>query len=519
MTVRRTSDRLRLRNGRLSLTQGGPFTPAHPAEPTVLVSLADFDKDQRTYQHRGGSKAVPFSVTYTGGAPTQIQARTVDATSGAELTAWTTVNVSASGGTASGALSVAKGYPFHKLQVRTAADQANVLATVKSFRVGEVLLLIGQSNMVGLPNGTNSKYPLGSPNAMEYRANVFQRIGNVNDAFAPNTLFGAGGYGSYTTPGKNGDGYVYLGNLLAESFGCAVCLLEAGSGGTSIDQWMAGGNIWENSIKPAVAAAGGDFGTVIWYQGENDFNTASATYKARLSSLMGQCHTLAGRNASSLKFGVVSLGPVSLSSGYSGGSESKFGATRAAQVEWANATAGAFYVGGMHDTHTSDGVHIAGEGYFRAPRRWSKSVAAAHGIGASGAGPRIVSASRSGSVVTLTLAHTGGNALTDGTGGNGSALTGFQFKDASGNVLATTASSITSATTLQFTVTGTPATVSYAMGNAPHSSDPNVATTAPVLASCVYDNATYLNGVAAPFGLSAVGCPLQPCGPITIAGG
>lgn len=520
-----SAGRVLLANGKL-LQVGQPSTtvPDEPEDPVpegpgATLTVTDFALDRYIFQRVGTGKEITVSGTTTAAAT--IQARTVDAESGVALTSWTTVATPTEAGVYSGTHQVPKGAKgkFYKLQVRDAAAPSTVFATTKRFSVGVRGILAGQSNMVGLPNGV-SKYPLGGKGSHEYRGSAIKRVGNVNDAVAANTHFGAGGYGSYTTESgaKTGDGYVYLANMLADALDTNVLLIERAAGGTSIDSWMTGQSSW-TPLANTMAEIGNDAEFALWLQGENDAGTgmSTATMVTKLGALHGQFKALTGRDDSNFHFGVLSLGPVSTTSSYAGSSTSKFGAIRAAHVQYANNTPGAFYVTGMHDTHTSDGVHIQGEGYYRAGRRMGKTVTARLGVGTSCAGPRVVSASRAGSVVTLTLQHSGGTALLDGAGGTGTALTGFEFKDSGGSVLTYT-SSIASATTLQFTVSGTPATVSYAMMNAPHSTDQGVSTTAPVLASIVYDNATYLDGVAAPFGLSAVGAPLQPCPAITITG-
>ena len=111
-------------------------------------------------------------------------------------------------------------------------------------------------------------------------------------------------------------------------------------------------------------------------------------------------------------------------------------------------------------------------------------------------------------MVSASITHSGGTTLVDGAGGNGAALTGFEFKDLSGTVLPYVCE-IVSATSIMFTVDGVPATMSFAMMNCPHNSDPTTSKSAVVPASVPCDNVVVLG--------SDYGCPLQPCAPIAIA--
>lgn len=521
-----TSARPLVAGARLLIASAGSAGPIDPPPTASNLTLVDVDKDQRVFQRIGTSKHIAVSGTYVGNAPDTIQARIVDATTGAALSQWTTLTAATiADGTFSGLFEAPQG-GWYKLQVRDPANPGGITAGTNKWGVGVLVALIGQSNMENFMS-TPMNYPVGNPKAVQYRGGTganqfkdgaFKRVGTTSSTLPPNATKYAPGYAN-AGEGDRADGPTYLANFLVDALGVPVCLVESAASGQAISVWVDTKAAW-NTFVTILNAIGGDCEMAIWLQGESNSaqGTTTTAMVGYLGTLHGQLLTQTGRDAISFHFGIVSQGPASFSSSYAGNSDEKVGWMRAAHVQYANNTPGAFLVTSAHDTRVGDGIHIDGEGFNRLSRRYGKSAAARLGVGVPCAGPRIVSASRVGSVVTVTLQHTGGTALTDGAGGPGSALTGFQFKDAGGNQLTYSASSITGPTVLQFTVSGTPVTVSYAMMNAPHSSDPMVANTAPVLASCVYDNAKYLDGNNAPFGLSAVGAPLQPCPAITITG-
>jgi hypothetical protein len=468
---------------------------AIPGSGATTVTVTDIT-DQRVFQRVGSSASIAVTGTFTGPAAV-IQARAVPNGTSISSTAvaWQTLVATPTGGTYSGNLTVAQG-GWYNIQVRDAVSYASAGGSSK-FGVGVVIGVIGQSNAVGLIDNVQS-YPLGGAKSVEYVAGAYRRVGNVNDAYSVNTLYPA--YGGYTTPGHNADGYTFLANLVSSGLAVPVCLMPYAVSGSAIASWMSGQANW-TQFAAAIASVG-DMEAVIWHQGESDANLMStATMKLRLSDLHTQLLSVTGRTTSNFNFGVVSLGPGS----FSGSSEGEFGNMRTAHTEYANSTAGAFLAGCAHDTQTSDGVHITGEGQSRLGRRYAKALLGKLGIGAASAGPKITGATRSGAIITVAIAHTGGTALSDGSGGSGAALTGWQVYD--GGVLASIASTAIVGNTVQLTLSATPSgvvEVAYAMMDAPHGT-----ATSFVSVSCVYDNDTYLN--------SSTGLPLQPAPRMVVA--
>jgi hypothetical protein len=240
-------------------------------------------------------------------------------------------------------------------------------------------------------------------------------------------------------------------------------------------------------------------------------------WKAKLAIVHAQCKALAGNRADFL-FGVYALGP----GHFNNSVEGEFGAFRVAQYEYATTTPGAFFAGSAYDAPTPiDEVHIGSDGFHRIDRRAGKAAlyalgvtSAATGRGGNGAGPRVASAAWDDSGVVVTLAHSGGNGLLDGAGGNGGSLTGFEFKDAVGTVIPYTGSAITGPNTVRLAMATKPATMSYGLMNVPCGTA-NGTSISFAPASCLYDNDGYWQyGTTAP---TAVGSPLLPCAAITVS--
>lgn len=507
------SGRMRLRNGRIALV-----TPSSAEEPpptgggNVTLTLVDIDKDRRLFQ-RDALGGYDLPVSGTTSSNSAVQARAVDAYTGAVVVDWTTIGTP-SGGNFTGTLRCPARVSPCLLQVRDSVDTASTKAGTNRFFVGAIWVWCGQSNAVNMPT-TPSGYPISDKGSIEFIGGAYKRVGtySTTEAYAANTLFST--YGSNATitsddSGRRGDGYVYLANVLSARLGCAVCLIDSSSGGQPIAFWDDGATGWTN-LTNSLTAAGGKAEGIIFYQGEQSSveNTPYATYLGKLQSFQARLLTFLNLDSSTFKFGVVSLGAVDSTSTYA----NNISGIRAAQVYFANNTPGAFLAAANHDNRTTDAVHTRGVSYAHLGPVLGHSAAFAKlGTGLNGAGPRVVGATRSGAVITLTVQHSGGTALVDGGGGTGTALTGFRVTD--GGAAATIASTaITGPTTITLTLSAVPTgavTVDYAMIAAPHAPDLINPRVDPTYASAVYDNVALVNQTR--------GCILQPFAAITVTG-
>lgn len=478
--------------------------PADPPPPTdngagtVTLSEASL-LDYQVYQHAGGTKAVPVSGTVSG-SDGVVEARIIDE-SGVQLVAWTTVGTS-SGGSFSGSIVMPKGATWGKVQARKVTNPGSTTVGTKRFGVGEWVVLAGQSNMEHLWT-SYATYPLSSSKVrgIEVKSSggttIYGRAGTWNDAYPPGTLYG--NYPSYTSGDTDGgDGFVLFANQMSANLGCVIGVAAVAIGGTSIEEWQPGQPRWNNMIA-ALNTVGGDCGTVLWYQGENNSGDTSAAYNTKLDAIRNGMYTQTGRTSSTLAFGVVALGPCTTY-----GAEGAFGSMRSIQIAYA-AKPGCFLAGSAADCSAPSGdtVHINNASQQRMGRRYAKSLTA-YLAGSPKPGPKIASASRNGATITVSI--TGGTgALKDGAGGNGGSLQGFRVFD--NGVAATISGTTISGSTVVLTLASAPSgtvTLDYAMANAPYGG-----TTTPAPAAIVYDSDTVPG--------DTLGLPLLPCATITVA--
>lgn len=527
MAVRSSSAKMRLRNGVLALVLAGiatapppPPDPAPGGDGSITLTVSSIPVDQQFYQRDdAGFYDVPVQGTTTG--TNAVQARVVDSYSNAVVVDWTNVAIP-SGGNYSGTIRTPARLQSCKLQVRDSVNTASTGASTNRFFVGAFYIMWGQSNMVNWPGGV-AHYPNGGRGAIEYVGGVYRRLGWIADSYPPSSERN-GIYSSLPNPydanvatnenGSKGDGWVYFANTLSAKLNCAVCLVNSSSGGKGLSYWAPGAQGWTDLVA-AVTAIGGKAEGAVLYQGEADASavTTQAAYETMLADRQGQFHTLLGRTAANFKYGIVGLGATNSGGGYT----TSMANIRAAQMKFANNTPGAFLLAANHDCTTSDGIHVVGESFGHLGAAGGLSAAAQYGIGPSGAGPRVTDASRVGPAITMAVQHSGGTTLKDGSGGTGTALTGFRVFLASDTnkttPLAIASTAIPSNTSIRVTLAADPGAavvIDYGLTPCPHSPDQSSATVAANYASAVYDNVVLPN--------QARGCILQPFAAINVTG-
>lgn len=514
--------------GKLAMLVAATLVPDPGPGGAGTISIVE-PQNFTVRQHINNSRIMTASATFDGDI-TLIEARVVpialDGTlDSSKASAWTPIETNLEAKTAAGSVQVPEG-GWYVWQMRDSVKTGIAATGVNRFGVGEVVLWIGQSNNVQALEAVVN-YPSGDPRFVEYvDTKELRRAGTYADYKPPNTHYSGGGQGygdawKQYGSGTRGDCFVFFGNLLSQGRNVPVLIVPRSYGGTSMATWLAAGGLLETAIT-AVNEIGGDCGMAIWYQGEAnaDAATSEASYRSSLGQLHNRLMTAFGRNASNFKLGIVALSAISNST-YTDGTETQVPAIRRAQIGYANETPGAFLAGTGCDFYTSDAVHLSKASQNIAGRRRVKSALHALGVGNDGAGPRIAGASRSGLTVDVAIQHTGGTNLADGIGGTGADARGFRFFD-NGAPLAHTVVGIVNPTTIRLTLAAAPAgvlTMDYANTNAPFHADPNDSRVPAVAAWIIYDNAYYHgSSVTAPFALSTVGCPLQPCGLITVTG-
>ena len=472
---------------------------------------------QRIYQRVGTSKTVTVSGTYSGPAQL-IQARSCPvgtATNALEATyPWSNLDNGPTGGTFSGSLSVPQGDNW-VVQARCGKNPAVASSGTHAFGVGIFVAMLGQSNMENMFSSIYG-WPLGSPSALVKSATTggIIRLGAIKDTYPPSSLSAT--YGSWDSPGSasardHGNGLVIMANDLVAAFGCPVLMLTYAASGTSSSQWQPG-QTYMATFLAGLDAVGGDCEAVIWLQGGNDAasSVSAATYQGNLQNIFNTIKSHTGRGSSNFHFGVVVVGPGLTTSGAWGAAwsaEGTLGPIRKGQLDFvaANTANGAFLAGTDIDGNLAGAspIHIDQASLFRQGRRYTEAIKRRlTGAGNNIEGPRVTGATRSGNVVTVSIAQAGGTALQDGAGGSGGSLQGFRVFDA-GTPVSIIATAI-AGNTVQLTLASTPTgavTLDYAMANAPFGSTTSTA-------AVLYDNQTIPG--------DSLGLPLQPCPLITV---
>ena len=364
--------------------------------PGDSVTVTDF-ADRQVMQRPAGqtSKDVTITGTYTG-SPTSIEARVVEDGTSTAVVDWTEIDAAPSGGSFSEDLTVPQG-GWYNVQVRFGNDTGVVSNGSNRWGVGVCVFMIGQSNMLDM-KAVSSSPPAADPLVSMHFSGVWA---------AP-----------------AGNGLIALGNALVSALSLPVGLIEYAVSGTAISTWDPGTS-W-TSAAAGLAAAGGDCAFVLWHQGESDAiaGTSKSSYKTSLAAVYAQCLAATGRSAAELPFLIGLLGIVT-SPPYSTETDATWQAIQDAHVEFCDETTGAYLAGNFVDLAHTDGLHYTGAAYETIAARYAQTILRLSGAASYfGAGPRLSSATFSGTTMRAHIAHAGGADFTPASG-----ITGFEVLD------------------------------------------------------------------------------------------
>ena len=286
---------------------------------------------------------------------------------------------------------------WYNVQVRFGDDAGVVSNGSNRWGVGVTVFMIGQSNMDHMKTVSSSP-----PTA--------------------NSLVAMHASGSWAAPA--GNGLIALGNTLSSTLSLPVGLIEYAVSGTAIDAWDPG-SAW-TTASAGLASAGGDCEAVLWHQGEQDAinGTSKSSYKASLGAVYAQCRTATARSAADLPFLVGLLGLVT-DPPHSTETDATWHAIREAHLEFCAETDGAILAGGFIDLAHTDDLHYSAAAYETFAARCAQTILFLLGEASySGAGPRLSSATISGTTVRVRIVHDGGGDFTPASG-----ITGFEVFD------------------------------------------------------------------------------------------
>jgi hypothetical protein len=534
-------------NGRLLLVGGKPLATNSSTTPTQSIALTSWYligtgsrfNIQTTAASGDTTADVPVVFSYTGGAPSSVQARAVDsngaAIPGADWTELQSVQVDDVAKTGIGYLPGVRAGVGYRRQVRVGTSGTITATDAQTFNVGQMLLPWGQSNMRGTMDGYSGGTKIPGSSTVD-ELGYFSTNGT-------GAFFGPGGFvpannstaiGSYYTNGGGGLSMLrIIGDRLAAKFGrkVGVALNPWDQNGTAMAGFMnsagvipmlantgtSGQNVGMSSPRNYIV---GDYRAVAWHQGESD--SGAITRAQRLADLIKFCQAHIaqvakfGRSPSQLTFLFAIMGVYGVSSGNVVPQAEVLRAAVMDLVAYGATQGWDVRIGWScidFDPQAAtppDNLHFGSEDRYRSNRRLTQAFLNAldpanvpHGA----AGPRLTGAvTRSGDDVTLTVAHDGGATLAAKT--SGSPITGWYANtaaDFSGTDLAVSNITILSASQIKVTVAGAPTT--FYIKHCGHKFGSTLSSH-PDVSNLIYDDFVYPTGAAAQD--QYTGLPLQP---------
>lgn len=389
----------------------------------------------RIYQHAANIANITVSGTYTGSV-VALKARLVlfgtsTVVSGFD---WATVVASPSGNAFSFTLTgVPKGAGWYSVEVQDTVTPA-ITATVGKVGVGELVCVAGQSN-------GNRLLTVGS--------------GSVSDLLR---CFGNEftGWQLPTTAGP-----AAMGAAAATAYGCPVGIINTSIDGTSIAGW-GGGNF--TSAKAIIDSVGGKIASLIWVQGEADWNSISyATYLSGLGTVL-DTNFRGQLGIAALPVFVVALGSYP---GGNGTDTTTYDQIKKAQYDYAAGNANTYIVDRI-DCTIGDTVHLDGAGATKLGNRLIQALKKQLGIFTEYRGPSVSSVNKiNATTYNVVVTQHLGTDLTPAT-----EITGFTAIDSGAGdaAIAVTSALRQSATVIQIVLASAPVglpKISYATGYLP----------------------------------------------------
>lgn len=373
--------------------------------PTVVLDT-DFGTKRVFQRAISGTRPVTISGVWTG-VTDDLQARTIDYATGAQVTAWADCTVNGRGG-----FSATHQVPSHTnwlvYEVRSKTYPEVIGRTAEKWGCGAVILLAGQSQMFNM-----GVYNVGQPNADD----LISRF-----SFTGNTWAQPNGMGMRT----------FLNAMQATPavLNCPVGAIMGALGGTALTSngnegsgyWLdrSAGSLFQRIVEQG-AEWGNDFEAIAWNQGGSDARQAvagSAMYSG-MTTMYNDWLSQTGRTRAQLPFIMTGLYRIESSVLDLDSVAPRYFAVRSALQQWAIDTTGVVDAGSTvdlpvpNDAPANTGLHWNEAGQQRFARRLAQTWLKILGNQTyTGAGPKLTgTATRAGAVLTLPITHNGGSAL------------------------------------------------------------------------------------------------------------
>lgn len=356
----------------------------------------------------GATASVAVAGTYTG-APTVIQARTVDYASGAQVTPWTTIVASPSGGAFTGTLAMAEYEGWQKIEVR--GDTTSIAASATTTRIGAGILIgpEGQSQArylaTNVDNSTGSSaYVADDLTSVYAQDGMFIATSGEDYTQYPDVAWHWIGE-TYTKNGKTflaggGAGAIEAGKALRAALKVPVGFVVNAVGGVGLDVLNAAPA--QTTFAQRLTETGRPHYVVLFAQGGNDLGVSEATYTTRLNNWRAW-HTANIAYTPRRKFMISPL-----ARRQTGSNTDIVNIRRPQMAHIAANSADTIFAGWGYDVSLADDVHQNAAGNALHGRRLASAII--NDILGTGAatGPTITNVARSGANVALTVAFTGG---------------------------------------------------------------------------------------------------------------
>ncbi|KQM37943.1 hypothetical protein [Sphingomonas sp. Leaf10] len=383
--------------------------------------------DLKARSGSGAVSQVPVSVTFTG-SPTAIECRSVSYDDGSEITPWSTVSTSPTGGTWTGNVPMAESPNWQRLQFRPAGG--TIFATSARIGAGIVIGIEGQSQArYFIANVSSGGSVTAGDKVSAYgKAGLLETGSGGNGADAS---FGVQGWyqaaatasvSGTTVLGGGGSGAAAAGNALVSALNVPVAFVANAPGGRA----MAYIN---TTSRPEALARYAETGrpnlVIMLSHGTQDVNdgTSEATYQAALETWRGWHESDANAKP---RDGYMIMPLIR----QTGGTTASNNAIKRAQQNFDLANADVYYAGSGYDVQLADTVHQSDTGNAVIGRRIGYAIARRLGVTIAGSlGPTMASATVADTTVSVTVdLNDGATALTNvGTSGATGTLTPAGF--------------------------------------------------------------------------------------------
>lgn len=392
----------------LSLGAVSSAVQAAQSAATTAIALTDV-VNNRVYQRDASSTSGPIFVsgTYTGGAPSAVQAQVIDAGTSAVVVPWTNVDTAPQGGNWLGFVNAPQGGPY-RVQVRCANNTSLQASGTNSAYVGIVLLCYGQSNMAYM-FGSGAMYA--SP-----------------DESIPAALTGTFVFDGTTWAAAPSNGIRVLMNELRTATGVPIGAMHGAVSGQSIGSLVPGQTLF-NNFAATIAASGARGEFLVWHQGEGNAGTSTGTsaesYAASLGSIHQAVCDAVGRTKAQMPLILAGLGRTD---SISFTDPPAWDAGQRMLMDAVGLMTNAHYSHANVDVTLFDGIHWTASGYIRAAKRYARTITTLLGLTTGKPDWRITSARViDGTTTDVTVTHSIGNDYTPATG-----ITGFEVSGDNG---------------------------------------------------------------------------------------